>query len=34
MNLSAHFSLAELTFSETAARLFIDNTPTAAFPDS
>lgn len=30
MNLSPHFTLAELTFSQTATRLGIDNTPTEA----
>lgn len=30
MKLSAHFDLAELTASQTAARLGIDNTPTTA----
>lgn len=30
MNLSKNFSLSELTFSETAARLGVDNTPTEA----
>ena len=29
MNLSPHFTLEELTFSQTAARLGIDNTPSA-----
>lgn len=34
MNLSKHFTLEELTFSDTAARQGMDNTPTAVVVDN